>query len=127
MFFAEVAFPVGDPFFDGHGRCAGEAEAVEVILHEDIIGDEPGGCFAPGLFEVFLGDVVGEPGFAIFCGDGEEDAGGLCLSRCGKLNAGRGILSTDDRWVHGVRVVNLIRKSEKEIVGGSWLTAALLQ
>jgi hypothetical protein len=76
MFFSEGAFPVGDPFFDRGDWRAGEAEAVKVIRHEDVIGNEPGCCSAPGLFEVLLDGVVGEPGFAIFGGDGEEDAGG---------------------------------------------------
>lgn len=80
MFFSEGAFPVANPFFDRGDRSAGEAEVVEVIRHEDVIGDEPGSCLAPGLFKVLMGGVVGEPGFAILGRDREEDAGGSYLN-----------------------------------------------
>ena len=77
MFAGKLAFPVGDPFFEGESEVARGAEEVEVVGHEEVIADEPSVSGAPDFGEGGVSFGGCKPGSGTRSADGEEDDGGL--------------------------------------------------
>ncbi len=46
---AQFPFPVGDPRLDIETQVVRRAEAMQVIRHQQVIADQPGSGFPPGL------------------------------------------------------------------------------
>lgn len=113
---SEMVFPITDPAFDRFGCIGREAEAVEVVGHQEVVGNEPCGGFAPGLFDVLLRGLVSEPRGAVFGGDCEENAGGVAGSQ---VDTG-GWVSAAERWVHAERFWREEGEKARENGWGRW-------
>src|ERR1035437_6836367 len=74
MHFGKAIFPEPNPTFDGELQVVRGAEQMQVIRHQQVIAHQPGrGRVPPDVMERVLDGCLGEPTFAFFRADGEEN------------------------------------------------------
>ena len=65
-------FPVRNPLFDAEVEIVRSAKTVQMIWHQEIISNQPGGGVQPHLAKQPIGKVIGKPRNSPFCGNGEK-------------------------------------------------------
>jgi hypothetical protein len=73
MLTSKLALPVSDPLFNGERKISWSAEQVKMVRHNQVIADQPRGCFLPRLMQKLLDGFIGQPRFAMLRVDGEEN------------------------------------------------------
>ena len=69
----KITFPKSYPLFNSECQIVRRAKQVEMIRHQQIITDEPGGRGLPCLMQMFVGIFVSHPRRPVFCCHCEQD------------------------------------------------------
>ncbi len=72
--FCEAIFPKAHPSFDGKFQISRRAEEMQMVWHQQVISDEPGGGgVEPDAMQRVLNETLCQPAFTIFRANGEEN------------------------------------------------------